>query len=673
MKAATVKKISPLTQFVVLLASLLSMVLLPSFDQLFAQEEQDILVEEAEHKLIYLDSKLLSDILAKENVTTFIGLNYKVEGGEFPADEDTQKLNYETSEVKLNYSNDKHALVASFAPVDEEILKKDLVLTLNHSLAGKVEVFRRIDKQAWEKVGITGSEVGFNERLIPGFELAIPLDLSADQNVTYLMRRKSKHRFDAKAFVMSQQAYSLEQSTLRNYYFFYWGAFIALLVYNTFLFIATKEKDYFFYLIFGMAIHVTVLAMTGFLDYLLAPLGVTGSQNLILFSSSSLMSSMYFAYRYNNLGIYSPRGLKLMKVIGAFTLYIFLAALGPWEDFFGGAKLGTIIDILLPAGILTMIGTAFVALRKGHTLARFYLTSWLFMFIGALIYFGHYTSLIPRNFITSHGVMWGNLLEMLIVSWGLAYKVSILDREKEEAFIKAKGKQEYERLVRVLLHDIANPLNLIQYYADLNFRNPQLFREKEGKAWEKINLGISKIREIITFHRKQEMNLSKNFRSIDIEEVPLKKALEHCESVFEEVLDKKKITLLIDDCEGLKVFAERVSLTNEVFSNLVSNAIKFSYEGGQVTVNVEEKGKFVHVIIRDQGRGMEKENIKAFIDNKGIKSELGTQGEEGTGYGLYLVKSYMNLYGGQVLVESTPKDTHPTSHGTSFTLIFKKA
>ncbi len=366
-----------------------------------------------------------------------------------------------------------------------------------------------------------------------------------------------------------------------------------------------------------------------------------------------------------------------MLVIGAITLFIFLASLGPWDKFFGGAKLGTLIDIMLPSGILMMIGTAFVALRKGHTLARFYLTSWLFMFVGALMYFAHYTSLIPRNFLTSHGVMWGNLLEMLIVSWGLAYKVSILDREKKEAFILAQGKREYERLVRVLLHDIANPLNLIQHYTDMKASKPEMFEKREDKAWSKINFGVSKIREIITFHREQEMNISHNYRSIGLAEVSLQKVLEQCSQMFEEVLDKKNVKLVIETGRDFVVMAEKVSLVNEVLSNIISNAIKFSFEGERVRITSEDKGKFVHLKIRDYGRGMAPDNLMAFNENRGIQSRPGTQGETGTGYGLYLVKSYMELYNGQVIVESRQMDeANPSDtkiHGTTVTLVFKKA
>jgi adenylate cyclase len=295
------------------------------------------------------------------------------------------------------------------------------------------------------------------------------------------------------------------------------------------------------------------------------------------------------------------------------------------------------------------------------------------MFGGALVYFSNFAGLVPKNFFTTHAVMWGNLFEMLIVSLGLAYKISTLDREKKEAFIMAKGKREYERLVRVLLHDIGNPVSLIKHYTLMRERNRERFQEKEEKAWEKISFGVTKIDEIIKFHRQQELNLSKNFRELHIDSVNLKLALEQVQEMFEETLEAKGLELSVNVNQELDVKAEQVSLINEVLNNIVSNAIKFSFEGGVISVTAFEEVGLIYVKITDQGRGILEQNLKSFMEDKGIVSTTGTKGEQGTGYGLYLVKSYMDLYGGQVLVQSTSIEKDARSHGTEVTLIFEKA
>lgn len=614
----------------------------------------------------------LRDGQEKVIVTEKIAFKEKVSSSGLPLESDFTDLKTVHDEIKISYTNEYHGFFFKLAPLKGKGLEEEYVLTLNHSLSGVVEIFRRQGQGAWVKLGLNGSEVPYHERLVKGFQLTVPLELSDQEEVSYFLRRKSLHRFDARAWIQRASDYKERQFDLKSYYFFYMGAFLALILYNLFLYFSSKEKNYLYYFIFGLAIHLTVLAMTGFIDYLLAPLGVTGSDRLILFSSSSLMSSLVFAYSYNNLGAYFRPALKIYSGFFLGAAFVFLASIGPWSPYFGGALLGVLIDILIPAGIITMLISGAIALKKGHVLARFYLLSWAFMFGGALVYFSNFAGLVPRNFFTTHAVMWGNLFEMLIVSLGLAYKISTLDREKKEAYIMAKGKKEYERLVRVLLHDIGNPISLIKYYTDLKGRDPEAFEVKKIKAWDKINFGLAKVEEIIKFHRQQELNLKRNFRKLDIEAVNLGDAFNEVKEMFEETLENKNLTLESDVDDSLIVKAEKVSLVNEVLNNIISNAIKFSFKGGLLTVQAYEELGRVFVKIEDKGQGISEQDLKALMDDTGIVSQVGTMGEQGTGYGLYLVKSYMDLYGGQVLVQSIPKEKDPKNHGTLVTLVFYK-
>jgi signal transduction histidine kinase len=113
----------------------------------------------------------------------------------------------------------------------------------------------------------------------------------------------------------------------------------------------------------------------------------------------------------------------------------------------------------------------------------------------------------------------------------------------------------------------------------------------------------------------------------------------------------KKIDLIIESEEIFMVKAHRNSV-NTVVRNLVSNSIKFTPEGGTITVRTHKSKKDIIVSVSDTGVGMSKEIIsKLFrIDTK--YSTKGTANEKGTGLGLILCKDFIEKNGGQILVES---------------------
>jgi signal transduction histidine kinase len=92
----------------------------------------------------------------------------------------------------------------------------------------------------------------------------------------------------------------------------------------------------------------------------------------------------------------------------------------------------------------------------------------------------------------------------------------------------------------------------------------------------------------------------------------------------------------------------------EVLSNLVSNAVKYSPDGGAVWVGGRVDGTGVTVYIADQGIGIPAEEQDRIFD-RFHRVETGLhRSTEGTGLGLYLVKAIIEAHGGRVWVESAP-------------------
>jgi signal transduction histidine kinase len=113
----------------------------------------------------------------------------------------------------------------------------------------------------------------------------------------------------------------------------------------------------------------------------------------------------------------------------------------------------------------------------------------------------------------------------------------------------------------------------------------------------------------------------------------------------------KKITIVNSAAEGISTNAHKHSV-NTVIRNLISNAIKFTGDGGQIVLTAKKENELVKVSIADNGVGMTKDIIdKLFrIDTK--HSTRGTADEKGTGLGLILCKEFIEKNGGRIWVES---------------------
>ncbi|MCK5074524.1 MAG: HAMP domain-containing histidine kinase [Bacteriovoracaceae bacterium] len=244
------------------------------------------------------------------------------------------------------------------------------------------------------------------------------------------------------------------------------------------------------------------------------------------------------------------------------------------------------------------------------------------------------------------------------IELGKAYKK--VENEKENA----------HKLLQIVGHDISNALAIIIgkgfISAERNKNNPD-----ELRSWKTIQRASQTIAEIIETVRTIQI-LEKEKSNMVLEKISLNEMVEKAKFIFESQLETKKIQLVYDSKNDFFFLAEKKSFSNQVFNNLVSNAIKFSNPKSDIKILAEEINGEIHIQIKDDGIGMPEEILNELFFSRRKTSRKGTQGESGTGFGVPLVKSYMEMYGGRVEVESKDIDKYPDNHGTTFHLYLKK-
>ena len=97
-----------------------------------------------------------------------------------------------------------------------------------------------------------------------------------------------------------------------------------------------------------------------------------------------------------------------------------------------------------------------------------------------------------------------------------------------------------------------------------------------------------------------------------------------------------------------------LQMTKTILRNLINNAIKFSYIGGQVKVSASEIDNNVEITVQDNGIGMSEKAMGELFRKNTMHSTRGTENENGTGLGLLLCKEFVEKHGGKIRLESEP-------------------
>jgi len=105
---------------------------------------------------------------------------------------------------------------------------------------------------------------------------------------------------------------------------------------------------------------------------------------------------------------------------------------------------------------------------------------------------------------------------------------------------------------------------------------------------------------------------------------------------------------------------------SQIVINLLTNAIKFSYIGGVVSLRIEDKPSTVDLVVKDEGVGISKESLPEVFDIFTRARKVGTNGESSTGIGLSITKRLVELHNGKISIKSKP------NNGTDVRVSFPK-
>ena len=242
-----------------------------------------------------------------------------------------------------------------------------------------------------------------------------------------------------------------------------------------------------------------------------------------------------------------------------------------------------------------------------------------------------------------------------------AQRTILQQRDELQATVEARDK-----MYSVIAHDLRSPIGTLKMV--FNMLSINLTADQIGEdSFEMISMGnnITKstfmlLDNLLKWTKSQIGRMNTVFQEVDISEVVL-----FASKMSDVVAQVKNIEVEYEIPGPITVSCD-VDMVKTIMRNLMSNAIKYSQEGGKIVVAVSETPTHAAISVRDNGIGIKEEDIPKLLNPETHYTTYGTKNEEGSGLGLQLVQDLTHRNGGSLTIESKEGE------GSTFTFTIAK-
>ncbi len=254
----------------------------------------------------------------------------------------------------------------------------------------------------------------------------------------------------------------------------------------------------------------------------------------------------------------------------------------------------------------------------------------------------------------------------------LTEDIEFVARLADRAAVAIKNAQLYEEIkainkaksdfISVVTHEIRLPMTSIKGYADLLASGMVgELNEQQESFLEVIRRNLGRMSDLV--RDLSEINHLESGR-VNFEKRPFNfhESVDEVVDSWSERLKSREQTLVLDVPSDLPLVYADPKRVGQVFSNLVSNANKYTMDGGTVTIAIHPADGFLHVAVRDTGIGITEEDQEKLFTQFFRASDQDVRDQVGWGLGLSIVKSMVEAQGGEIMFESV--------HGEGSTFAF---
>lgn len=556
---------------------------------------------------------------------------------------------------------------------------QQLLLEISYPGLSKVDLYL-VNKNQAAKFTVDKETISFDElvknRKIKSVFPVFEINTAANSEYELYLSTRSIYPVVLPIKLKSLGAYQTEEQFRLTFNGIFFGSMFAMIIFNFFLCLVTRDKSYAWYVTFEILAVLVVSFDQGIIPAMIRSHGIETS--FTLFNLICLVNSMAagkFAISYLSLGEKDPF-LKKLALSGVYVAFFLI-----WIVLFLRDSSNTLLIFLLLivyGSVAMYIG--FRRSKKGDPFARFYLVAWSFAISFGMISTAARFGAFDYNLFTQYAFHFGYVAEAAVFSLGLGYRINMLSRERQkekEKVIQAQAEVTKDRAINEeriksrtqffasMSHEFRTPLTTILGYSDIA-QDPKTEETKRLEYLKTISLSAQHMLQLIN----DILDFSKiEARKMEIHILPV--------NLFELLFEIKDMVNVLAERKGIEFNIEYqfplpstvqtdATRVKQVLVNLTANAIKFTEEGSvKIAVSFDKENDLMIFSVIDTGIGIKEEHISKLFSafEQAENSTLKHYG--GTGLGLYLSKLIAKNLGGDIHAQSV------FGQGSEFTLSIK--
>ncbi|KEI82948.1 PAS domain-containing sensor histidine kinase [Clostridium botulinum] len=235
-------------------------------------------------------------------------------------------------------------------------------------------------------------------------------------------------------------------------------------------------------------------------------------------------------------------------------------------------------------------------------------------------------------------------------------QVEKLEQDVKKNIELLNESREYNKLITEFLsnisHELKTPLNVIFTAVQLlGFYEEDCNNEKQDKYLKLIKQNCYRLMKLIN-NLLDTTKLDSGYLKLNLVNYNIVNLIEEITLSVTSYAESKGINIIFDTNVEEKVIAVDTDKIERIILNLLSNSIKFTNAGGNIFVNVKDSGENVYIHVKDTGVGIPSDKLESIFERFFQVDKTLKKNKEGTGIGLHLVKSFVEMHNGTVNIKS---------------------
>ncbi|HWZ04644.1 MAG TPA: 7TM diverse intracellular signaling domain-containing protein [Mucilaginibacter sp.] len=319
-----------------------------------------------------------------------------------------------------------------------------VLLDVAYPILDEVELFSPDSLNQYHG-NLMGEIKKFDTRKYQHPDYIFDLNIAPNTSKTYYLRIKSAEQLILPISVNQPAELWLFLSRENLLSGLFIGAVFIMFLYNLFVYFSVRDKSYIFYVVYVASVGFTQIGIKGYtFQYLWGNSTAFELRSVILFACLAATAAILFTRSFLST---RQRARKFDYVlIGVIVLQAIAFLLTVAGKIQVGFQLMQVATTLFA---FSLIIVSAIVMRKGYRPAKFVFFSWSILLVGAIIFTLKDNGVLPYNTFTSYSMQGASVIEMALLSFGLADRINILKREKEASQAEALSiAEENERIIR---------------------------------------------------------------------------------------------------------------------------------------------------------------------------------------------------------------------------------